>query len=498
MELTKNRDGDDFKKIVTRFAPSPTGYMHVGGVRTALYAYLYARKNNGTFILRIEDTDKVREVEGALNHIMESLKWLGINWDFGPGNPGDFESCLQSERLHIYKKYAQKLIDKGLAYPDPYTTVQINTFREKAKAEGRPYLYRDNRPTETGEWDGTKPLRFKVQEIKRYEWEDVVRGKLSAGPEMLDDIIIIKADGFPTYNFAHIIDDYEMGVTHVMRGEEFIASTPKFLSLYNALEIPYPVFVTLPPIMGPDGKKKLSKRDGAKDLLEYKADGYLPEAMRNFLALIGWNPGGNEEVFPSNEKENTLLEKFSLEKIQKSGGAFNEDKLRWMNKEYLQRQNDDFLFNYLKESISDILTSLPQFSDERLKKLTSVVFERIHNKTEIIEAAKAGEYDFAFDSPKYDVELIKWKNDDSVTDSLPRLEKVIELLTNADFKSPEAIKDAIWSYAEEIGKGELLWPLRTCLSGKPQSPDPFTLAYLLGKEETISRIETACDKIKGQ
>lgn len=495
MDHIKNNDSG--KKVVTRFAPSPTGYLHVGGVRTALYAYLYARKNDGAFILRIEDTDKAREVEGAIDHIIKSLKWLGINWDFGPDNPGKFESCLQSDRLHIYKKYAQKLIDKGLAYPDPYTPEEIETFREKAKAEGRPYLYRDNRPTETGEWDGKKPLRFKVPEIKRYEWNDVVRGRLSAGAEMLDDIIIIKADGFPTYNFAHIVDDYEMGVTHVMRGEEFISSTPKFLSLYDALEIPYPVFVTLPPIMGPDGKKKLSKRDGAKDLLEYKTDGFLPEAMRNFLALIGWNPGGNEEIFPSNEKENTLLEKFSLEKIQKSGGAFNEDKLRWMNKEYLQKKDSEFLFNYLKEAASDTLTSLPQFSDERLKKLTPVVFERIHNKVEINEAAKAGEYDFAFKVPEYNTELLKWKNDESVSESLPRLEKAIELLLNANFEAPDSIKEAIWAYAEEIGKGELLWPLRTCLSGRAQSPDPFILAYILGKQETVSRIKTACDKIKG-
>ncbi|MCA9361766.1 glutamate--tRNA ligase, partial [Candidatus Kaiserbacteria bacterium] len=265
------------EKVVTRFAPSPTGFLHIGGVRTALYAYLFARKHAGTFILRIEDTDKNREVEGSIHHIEESLRWLGIEWDFGPDKPGDFGSCLQSDRLDIYKKYAAQLVEKGLAYPDPYTEEEMAAFRAAAAAEKRPFVFRHHRPDTFAEWDGTKPLRFKVPEIKRSEWHDVVRGTLTAGEETLDDFIILKADGYPTYNFAHIIDDHEMGVTHVMRGEEFIASTPKFLSLYDALEIKRPIFVTLPPIMGPDGKKKLSKRDGAKDLLEYRDDGYLPE-----------------------------------------------------------------------------------------------------------------------------------------------------------------------------------------------------------------------------
>ncbi|MEY3783937.1 MAG: Glutamate--tRNA ligase [Candidatus Parcubacteria bacterium] len=478
---------------MTRFAPSPTGFLHIGAVRTALYAFLFARKNNGTFILRIEDTDKNREVAGSIQHIQDSMKWLGIDWDFGPDKPGQYGSCLQSDRLAIYKKYAEQLVAKGLAYPDPYTVEETEVFRQQAQAESRPFLYRNHRPAELGKWDGTQPLRFKVPEIKRYEWQDVVRGTLTAGEEMVDDIIIIKADGYPTYNFAHIIDDLEMGVTHVMRGEEFISSTPKFLSLYDALEIPYPVFVTLPPIMGPDGKKKLSKRDGAKDLLEFKTDGYLPEAMRNFLALIGWNPGGEQEIFPDDE----LVEAFTLEKIQKHGGGFNEEKLRWMNKQYLERQKPEFLTNYLQEALPEEYSKLTQYSQERLEKLTSVVFERVHNKVDIRTAAEAGEYDWAFSTPEYEVELLKWKNDTSVADALPRLQTVIKLLSEADFNSPETIKTALWSYAEEVGKGELLWPLRLALSGRPQSPDPFTLAFILNKEETLSRIQLACDKISG-
>ena len=488
-----NMDHNETEKIVTRFAPSPTGFLHIGGVRTALYAYLFAQKHNGTFILRIEDTDKNREVDGSIAHIQESLSWLGINWDYGPDKPGPFGSCLQSDRLDIYRQYAQKLIEKGLAYPDPYSAEELEAFRAQAEAEKRPFLYRDRRPTEFGEWDGTQALRFKTPEIKRYTWHDEVRGELTAGAEMLEDFILIKADGYPTYNFAHVVDDLEMGVTHVMRGEEFISSTPRFLSLYDALEIDYPKLVTLPPIMGPDGKKKLSKRDGAKDLLEYRTDGYLPETMRNFLALVGWNPGGEQELYPGR----TLTQAFSLEKIQRSGGAFNEDKLRWMNREYLKELSNEEKAAYFTEALPESTHSKTQFSVERVERFAPVAFERIHTKIEITQAAEAGEYDWVFKAPEYDTELLLWKNDSSAKDALPRLQKAILLLKDADFSSPETIKAALWDYAEEVGRGELLWPLRTALSGKKQSPDPFTLAFVLHLSETISRLENACDKISG-
>ena len=486
---------DPNQTVVTRYAPSPTGFQHVGGIRTALFAWLWARKNNGKFILRIEDTDKNREVSGAIANTMEALTWLGLDWDYGPDKPAEFESCLQSDRLHIYKRYAEQLVAKGLAYPDPYTAEEVEKWRTEAQTSKRPFLFREHRPDIITEWDGTTPLRFKVPDIKRYEWNDVVRGRLSGGEEMLDDIIIIKADGYPTYNFAHIVDDYEMGVTHVMRGEEFISSTPKFLSLYDALEIPYPTFVTLPPIMGPDGKKKLSKRDGAKDLLLYREEGYLPEAMRNFLALIGWNPGGNEEIFPSNKSDNKLLELFSLDKIQKSGGAFNEEKLLWMNKQYLAKQDHAFLLDYLVSAIPADKKTLPQYSEARLAKMVSTIFERVGNKPEITAAAAAGEYDYAFMTPQYEVALLQWKNDDSLEPAKVRLSRVLELLEDADFSTTDSIKSIIWPYAEEVGKGEVLWPLRVALSGQERSPDPFALAIILGKDESLSRIQAACDKI---
>jgi nondiscriminating glutamyl-tRNA synthetase len=480
------------KKVVTRFAPSPTGFMHIGSARTALFSFLYAKKHSGTFILRIEDTDKKREVAESIDHITDTLSWLNITWDYGPDKSGPFGSCVQSERLDVYLSYAQKLIDKGLAYPDPYTAEEINGFREEAQLSKKPFLYRNHRPTEFGVWDGTKPLRLKVPEIKRYTWQDEVRGELSAGEEMLDDIVLIKTDGFPTYNFAHIVDDHEMGVTHIMRADEFIASTPKFLSIYDALEIPYPKFVTLPPILRDDKTKKLGKRDGAKDILEYRNEGYLPEAMVNFLSLTGWNPGTEQEVFPYEE----LIKEFDISKIQKAGAVFNEQKLLWMNREYLLKLEEDKKLDYVANALPDKIKQLPTYSTDIVKKLVGTVLERTHIAKEITEATEVGEYDFAFITPEYDTELLKWKKDESVTDTKPRLEKAITLLENADFSSVETIKSAVWEYAEEIGRGELLWPFRIALSGKKQSPDPFTIAWIIGHEETISRIKLACDKIE--
>src|SRR3989344_3494328 len=222
-------------KVITRFAPSPTGFMHVGNLRTGLFAWLLARKNNGAFILRIEDTDKKREVEGSIEHIKKSLQWIGMDWDEGPDIGGPHAPYVQSERLDLYKSYGKKLIEKGFAYADPYTGEDLETLRKKADEEKRPFLYRDHRPENPPVWDGTKPLRLRVPEIKKYSWTDAVWGELSAGEEALDDFVLIKSDGYPTYNFAHIVDDIEMGGTHVMRGQEFISSTPKYLSLYEAL-----------------------------------------------------------------------------------------------------------------------------------------------------------------------------------------------------------------------------------------------------------------------
>lgn len=483
-------------KIVTRFAPSPTGFMHIGSIRTALFAYLYAKKNNGTFILRIEDTDKEREVAGSIDHIQESLKWLGINWDFGPDKPGDFGSCIQSERLPTYLEHAHKLIEKGFAYPDPYTHEELAIFRAKADEEKRPFLFRDHRPNSFDVWDGKKPLRFKVPEIKRYKWTDVVRGELEAGEEALDDFILIKGDGYPTYNFAHIIDDLNMGVTHIMRGDEFISSTPRFLSLYDALGIEYPVFVSLPPILRDDRTKKLGKRDGAKDILEYRNEGYLPSAIVNYLALIGWNPGTEKEIFSMDE----LVSEFDIYKIQKSGGAFNEDKLDWMNKEHLKRLPVETVTEEVLARLKkcDSIKDSAKLNDKIfIGKISSIIIDHISKWGDVHTQAGAGEFDFYFNSPVYETTLLSWKESslENSKEHLTWMAEKITSLNDSDFENTEKIKAHIFDYATEKGRGNVLWPLRVALSGKEKSPDPFTLLSVFGKQESLDRINLAIKKI---
>ena len=464
--------------IVTRFAPSPTGYMHVGGVRTALYAWAWARKNNGTFILRIEDTDKAREVEGSIPHIIESLRWLGITWDEGVDIGGPHAPYLQSERLASYKKYATILIEKGYAYPDPYSEEEVAALRLEAEGNKKLFLYRDYRPAVFGVWDGTRPLRFKVPEVKSYSWNDAVRGELSAGPEALDDFILIKSDGYPTYNFAHVIDDLEMGVTHIMRADEFIASTPKFLSLYDALGITPPVFVTLPPILSPEGNKKLGKRDGAKDILEYRNEGYLPSAMVNFLVFLGWNPGGEKEIMTTEE----IISLFEIEKIHKAGAMFNDEKLLWMNKEHIRLQKKEEQLMSVKPYFKDYSLSL-------LDRLLPTIIDRISLYGELA-TLESSEFRFFITQPSLDkdsLQKIIWKDKD-LGEARMHLEMLKNILEAADFLSPETVKAAVMPYAEASGRGNVLWPLRMTLSGQERSVDPFTICYVLGKDEVVSRI----------
>lgn len=320
--------------VRTRYAPSPTGLQHPGSIRTALFGWLLARSQGGQFLLRIEDTDKAREVEGATDYLYESLKWLGLDWDEEP--------LKQSDRLDVYKKYAGQLIESGHAYADPYAAEEVEAFRERAKADKKPFLYRDHRPKNPPKWDGSQPLRFRVSELKPHAWTDAVRGKLSAGPEALDDFILIKSDGYPTYNFAHIIDDYEMKITHVLRGEEFIASTPKFLAVYEALGWQPPVFATMPLVLGREGGKKLSKRDGSQPILDYREQGYLPEAINNFLATLGWNDGTEQEVFTMDE----LVEKFDLSRIQRSPARFDITRLESLAGQHMRRAPIDKLVQF--------------------------------------------------------------------------------------------------------------------------------------------------------
>lgn len=494
----KNMENKKNKQIVTRFAPSPTGFLHIGGVRTAIYAWLWARKNNGKFVLRIEDTDKEREVSGSIEHIIKSLKWVGLDWDYGPDTKNESLSFIQSERLEIYQKYAKILVEKGLAYADPYTEEELEAFRQKAEEEKRPFLYRDHRPENPPVWDGTKPLRLKIKEIKNSEWDDVTRGKLKAGAEALDDFILIKSDGYPTYNFAHIIDDYEMGVTHIMRADEFIASTPKFLALYEALGIERPEFVTLPPILGKDGKKKLGKRDGAKDFLEYSKDGYLPEAMLNFLAFIGWNPGDEREIMTKVE----LLEAFDIKQIHVSGGRFNEEKLDWINHEHLKKLTEKDQQDYVISFIPERIRNLKNYNEDTIRKITPIIIERIKKGIDINEMDTNGDLDYYFIEPVYEKDNLFFKSSKiekdkygTLADYLEKVIKILDKVATTDFNK-EKIKEVIWPYAEEVGRGDILWPIRYSLSGMDRSPDPFYLTEILGKEEVLKRINKAINLLR--
>src|SRR3989344_4024583 len=477
-------------KVVTRFAPSPTGFMHAGNLRTGLYAWLWARKNKGTFILRIEDTDKKREVEGSLDHIKESLKWIGMDWDQGPDIGGPHAPYVQSGRLDLYKSYGEKLIEKGFAYADPYAEEELEVWRKKSQEEKKPFLYREHRPENPPTWDGSMPLRFKVPKIKKYSWMDAVWGELSAGEEALDDFVLIKSDGYPTYNFAHLVDDIEMGITHVTRGQEFISSTPKYLSVYEALGVKPPVFVTTPSVMSSEGKKKLGKRDGSKDVLEYKKEGYLPEAMMNFLALLGWNPGGEKEIFSKEE----LIEIFDLNKIQHSGAQFGDDKLDWINKEHIKRLN-------ASEIERNIMEWLPEEMQKNIiaSKLVPLILERISKWGDEKDMTERGELDFFFKRPLLEKEKLVYKSVplEKIVGNLKEAIKLLEKLNESEFNK-ENIKDVLMKLAEEIGsrpasagKGELMPPVRFALSGLDQSPDPFIIAEILGKDETISRLQKA-------
>lgn len=469
--------------IRTRFAPSPTGYIHVGNVRAALFPWLLARQQGGKFILRIEDTDQARFVEGATDLILDTLDWLGIDWDEGPRKGGDYGPYIQTERREHYLKWAQKLIDKGLAYADPYTADEVDAFREQAKTEKRAFLYRDHRPENPPTWDGSQPLRFKVPEVKRYTWNDPVMGELTAGPEALDDFILIKSDGLPTYNFAHIVDDYEMGITHVVRGLEYISSIPKYLSLYDALEIEWPVLACLPHIMAPDGKKKLGKRDGAKSVTEYRDQGILPEAMLNFLASMGWNDGTEQEIFTRDE----LIEKFSLNRVQKSGARFDEQRLLWLNGQHIRMLSLEDLY----DRIADFWpASAASASDDQKKQVLGLVQDRL--KT-LADLPMMTEYFFAEPTVNFtlitDNKQLK-KLEFSEIQSL--LAQAREALATSEF-TPEAIQEALNQLLETTGQkpGILFSLVRIATTWAPFSPQLNDTLALLGKETVLRRLDTA-------
>jgi glutamyl-tRNA synthetase len=465
--------------IRTRFAPSPTGYLHVGGVRTALFAWLVANQAKGQFYLRIEDTDKAREVEGSEQHILECLEWLGIDWDG--------EIIKQSQRLEIYKEWAQKLVDSGRAYADPYSPQELEGFRQEAKRQKKPFLFRDHRPVDPPKWDGTRPLRFK-SDPKSYKWRDEVMGELQTGPEVVDDFIILKTDGYPTYNFAHVVDDHLMEITHVIRTQEFLPSVPKFLNLYEALEINHPALTTLPYVMGPDGKKKLSKRDGAKDILDYKKDGYLPEALVNLLATLGWNDGTDQEIYSRDE----LLQKFSLDRVQKSGARFDEKRLEWMNGHYIRQKPLGELYG-LSEAFWP--PSAKDKPDDYKKKVLGLVQERLKHLSEL--PLLTG---FFFEELPVKLELI---DDNKQLAKLGRegqrglLQKALEKLQGIDFSS-EQLTGALNNLLEETGQkpGVLFSMIRIATTWAPASPGLADTLALLGKDEVLKRLQRAISALE--
>lgn len=473
--------------VRTRFAPSPTGFMHVGNLRTGLFAYLTAKNAGGIFILRLEDTDKNREVEGSADHIKKCLISLGLIWDEGLDVGGPYTPYQQSLRLDTYIEWAQKLIDSGRAYADPYTAEEVQAFREQAQKEKRAFLYRNHRPENPPKWDGSMPLRFK-SEPKSYTYHDEVMGDSTTSPEVIDDFILIKSDGYPTYNFAHIVDDAEMKISHVIRGQEFISSMPNFLALYEALGLERPVFAHMPHIMNEQGNKKLGKRDGAKDVLDYIRDGYLPETMMSFIATMGWNDGTEQEIFTKDE----LIEKFSLDRVQKSGARFDEKRLLWMNGQIirglpvdeLEKRAEPFWPDSAKSADKGYRRNVLMLVQDRLKTLADLpLLTR-----------------YFFEEPTPDWAMLEDNK------QLKKLEKteIVELLSQAinGFKDSSfdsaSLQKTLNTLLETTGQkpGILFSLIRLAVSWAPFSPAlPDTLATL-GKETTLHRLETALAALK--
>ena len=442
--------------IVTRMAPSPTGHLHIGTLRTALYNYLYACKHGGTFIVRIEDTDKERSLTEYETEILEGFTWLGITWD---------QFYRQSERALIYRGYLEKAIEKGTAY----------ISKEESKM----------RPGEM-----VDVVRLKNPN-KNVTFTDEVRGEITFNTEELGDFVIARSLDDALYHFTVVVDDHEMGVTHVIRGEDHISNTPRQILIQEAIGAERPLYAHLPLILAPD-RSKLSKRHGAVMLKEYINQGFLKESLINYLALLGWNSGTDQEKYSLSE----LVRAFDLSGIQKSGAIFDIEKLKWFNKEYLREISEEVFRAYIEPAVVAYQETNAHYEEERMLRLLPTLRERTSTITEVYDDLSNGEYDFAWVAPIPDPQMIKWKNDETPRHTLPRLQKLAELIARIPETATVAeIKSYIWDYAEEVGKGEVLWPLRVALTGKERSPDPFTVIHVIGSAEAYKRINKACDTI---
>ncbi len=478
-------------KAITRFAPSPTGYIHIGNVRSAIYPYLVARQTDGKMILRIEDTDRERYVEGATELIEDTLKWLGLDWDEGPIIGGDNGPYFQSERLEIYHAWVKKLLDSGRAYADPTPAEKIDEYRRECTEKKIPFLYRNFRPENPPEWEPGMPIRFK-SEPKEYSWTDAVMGEMHTGPEVLDDIILIKRDGYPTYNFAHIVDDAEMGVTHVMRGVEYLSSTPNYLALYEAFGLERPVLVSLPHILAPTGNKKLGKRDGAKSVTEYRDDGVLAEAMLNYLACLGWNDGTEQEIYTKEE----LVKHFSIDKIQTSGARYDETKLLWMNGQWIRRIFDEQGARALYDrTVGFWPESAENYDEEYRIKVLSIIYDRLKVLSDLREMTT-----YFFEDPEVNVSMIaenKFLKKLSEAEIEDLLKKTITKLSGVTEWNADNLQIALNELLEETERkpAELFSLIRLSISFAPFSPALNLTLDVLGREVSLARLNAAARSI---
>lgn len=481
------------KEVRTRFAPSPTGYMHIGNLRTALYTYLIAKHENGKFILRIEDTDQERYVEGAVDVIYKTLEITGLKHDEGPDIGGPVGPYVQSERKSIYLEYAKKLVEKGEAYYCFCSKERLDILKTNSEALKRPFKY-DKHCLHLSKEEIEEKLKAGVPYVIRQNnpitgttsFDDVIYGRISVDNSELDDMILIKSDGYPTYNFANVVDDHLMGITHVVRGNEYLSSAPKYNRLYEAFGWNVPIYVHCPPIMK-DAHSKLSKRNGDASFQDLIAKGYLKEAVLNYIALLGWNPEENNEILSLEE----MVKEFDYTHINKSPAVFDPVKLKWMNGEYIRKLSLDEFHNYALPYYKDAITK----ENIDLKKISELIQTRIEVFNEIPEMVG-----FFNELPDYDIAMYTHKkmktNAEISLDSLKKCLPVIEGIEDWTFDN---IQNTIMNYIKELGvkNGIILWPLRTALSGKKFTPGgAFEIADIIGKEESIKRIKIGIEKLQ--
>lgn len=487
-------------KIRTRFAPSPTGFVHLGSLRSALYEYLFAKSQGGTFFLRIEDTDQSREVEGSVENLLKVLEWAGIKPDEGvvigadgkPTELGKFGPYTQSKRLSLYQKYAEELVNKGLAYYCFCTPERLEELRHNQEANKLPTRY-DGQCNNLSAAEVAQRLaagekhviRMKIPDNRVVEFNDLIRGTVKVHTKEIDDQVILKADGFPTYHLAAVVDDHLMKSTHIIRAEEWLPSTPKHILLYEYFGWAAPVYAHLPLILNPD-KSKLSKRQGDVAVEDYIKAGYLPEALVNYVALLGWNPGTEKEIFSMEE----LVKEFSFAKVHKAGAVFDIKKLDWMNGEYLKKLPNTKFVQLAKPYLEKNVGVIPEGLD--LEKIMILEKERIAKLSEMGEGIK-----FLFtDDLNYDGASLVWKKSDA-TGAKANLSLVAEELEKYTDWSKANLEQSLIEFIKERGltNGEVLWPLRVALTGQEKSPTPFEVAEILGKEKTLNRINKAIEKL---